>query len=194
MKTVLRFVVVFVVAAALAPALAQLYRPLVSPGRPHLLGDCHRRGSPDGARSHGLPDSRLASRAPLHRRPADAQVPRDLTLRNTIRDQPPDQSPILHRDHPSNLSGWPRFRPSLWPRFQASSTRSNTPDSHKRHAVGGAVGQGDKDLQGQEALLDPRLRPHNAATSAYAQRAPSGGIGDAQRVRIGTPGGCLELA
>ena len=39
-----------------------------------------------------------------------------------LRDQPPDQSPILHRDHPSNLSGWPRFRPSLWPRFQASST------------------------------------------------------------------------
>ena len=24
------------------------------------------------------------------------QIPRDLTLRNTVRDQPPDQSPILH--------------------------------------------------------------------------------------------------
>ncbi len=27
------------------------------------------------------------------------------------------------RDHPSNLSGWPRFRPSLWPRFHALPTR-----------------------------------------------------------------------
>ena len=26
----------------------------------------------------------------------DPQIPRDLTLRNTVRDQPPDQSPILH--------------------------------------------------------------------------------------------------
>ena len=33
---------------------------------------------------------------PRHRRPTDPQVPRDLTLRNTVRDQPPDQSPILH--------------------------------------------------------------------------------------------------
>jgi hypothetical protein len=32
------------------------------------------------------------------------------------------KSPILHRDHPPNLSGWPRSRPSLWPRFQAAST------------------------------------------------------------------------
>jgi hypothetical protein len=55
------------------------------------------------------------------------QIPRDLPLRNTIRNQPPDQSPILHRDHPSNLSGWPRFQPSLWPRFRASSTRCPVP-------------------------------------------------------------------
>jgi hypothetical protein len=36
-----------------------------------------------------------------------SQIPRDLTLRRTVRDQRPDQSPILHRDHPPNLSGWP---------------------------------------------------------------------------------------
>ena len=58
----------------------------------------------------------------IDRRPPDPQLPRDLPPRNPVRDKPPDQRPVLHRDHPSNLSGWPRFQPSLWPRFQASPT------------------------------------------------------------------------
>ena len=33
---------------------------------------------------------------PLDRRPTYPQIPCDLTLRHTVRDQPPDQSPILH--------------------------------------------------------------------------------------------------
>jgi len=59
---------------------------------------------------------------PRDRRPSNTQVPRNPPLRNAVRDQPPDQRPILHRNHPANLSGWPRFRPSQWSRFQASST------------------------------------------------------------------------
>jgi hypothetical protein len=57
-----------------------------------------------------------------HRRTPNPQLPSDLPPRNTIRNKPPDQHPILHQDHPPNLSGRPRFRPSLWPRFQASWT------------------------------------------------------------------------
>lgn len=40
---------------------------------------------------------------------------------------------IPHRHHPSNpnLSGWPRFRPSLWPRFQASSTRTSADEASR---------------------------------------------------------------
>jgi hypothetical protein len=32
----------------------------------------------------------------LDRRLTDPKIPGDLTLWNTVRDQPPDQSPILH--------------------------------------------------------------------------------------------------
>ena len=39
---------------------------------------------------------RSEANARVDRRPTDTQIPRDLTLRNTVRDQPPDQSPILH--------------------------------------------------------------------------------------------------
>jgi hypothetical protein len=66
----------------------------------------------------------LRSQRPINRRPADTQLPRDLPLRNTLRDQPPDQRPIFHRDHPTNLSGWPRFRPSLTLQIRPSPTES----------------------------------------------------------------------
>ena len=127
-------------------------RPMLRPQPPHVVpepGDRSRssrpaRRSPSPAspgcpqqhrphpRSNGVNDvgyrrplilrRPIRSHRPRHRRPPDPQIPRDLPLRNPIRDKPPDQRPILQRDHPSNLSGWPRFRPSLWPRFQASST------------------------------------------------------------------------
>ncbi len=58
----------------------------------------------------------------VHCCPPDPQLPSDPPPRNPIRDKPPNQRPVLHRNHPSNLSGWPRFRPSLWPRFQTPST------------------------------------------------------------------------
>lgn len=125
--------------------------PMLRPQQPHVVAEPADRPSPpnplrDHRRGHvrrrreQLSHRRLERRErrrhhrplvpwrpvrrqrPLDSRPADAQVPRDLALRNTVRNQSPNQSPILHRDHPSNLSGWPRFRPSLWPRFQASPT------------------------------------------------------------------------
>jgi hypothetical protein len=52
----------------------------------------------------------IRRQSPGNRRPADTKIPGDLPLRNPVRHQPPDQRPILHRDHPSNLSGWPHFR------------------------------------------------------------------------------------
>ena len=124
---------------------------------PDPLGD-HRRGHVRG-RDQQLPHRRLERRdrrrhrrplvprwplrghSPRDRRPSDTQVPGDLTLRNTIRHQPPDQSPILHRDHPSNLSGWPHFRPSLWPHFRASSTHA--PETTNRGADGVHTPRGD---------------------------------------------------
>ena len=48
---------------------------------------------------------------PIHRRsPEHPSLPSDLPPRNPVRDKPPDQRPVLHRDHPSNLSGWPGGR------------------------------------------------------------------------------------
>jgi hypothetical protein len=56
---------------------------------------------------------------PRDRRPPHPQIPRNLTLRNTVRNQPPDQSPILHKVHPSNLSGWPPFSPVAMTSFSS---------------------------------------------------------------------------
>ena len=47
--------------------------------------------------------------APSEGAAPDSQIPRHLTLRHPVGDQPPDQSPILHRDHPPNLSGVASF-------------------------------------------------------------------------------------
>jgi hypothetical protein len=59
------------------------------------------------------PDPPSPARSPTAERSA-AAAPR----------RPPaaDQRPVLHRDHPPNLSGRPRFQPSLRPQFRASST------------------------------------------------------------------------
>jgi hypothetical protein len=47
----------------------------------------------------------IRSHRPIARRPADTQLPRDLSPRNPVRDKPPDQRPVLHRDHPSICMG-----------------------------------------------------------------------------------------
>ena len=53
------------------------------------------------------------------------KIPQNLTLRNTIRDQPTHQRPILHSDHNQSV-GVASFSTALWPRFQASSTTCAT--------------------------------------------------------------------
>ena len=102
---------------------------------------------------------------PLDRRPTDTQIPCDLPLRNTVRNQPPDQRPILHRDHPSNLSGWPRFRPSLWPRFQASSTSRS---GHRAGHAGRGVPQSTIRVASRMRFLfrDKWIRPVHAVPGA----------------------------
>lgn len=64
------------------------------------------------AAAHGRPERRRIGRRWLFgggHQASTLQIPRDLTLRNTIRNQLSDQSLILHRDRPPNLSGWVPF-------------------------------------------------------------------------------------
>ena len=44
-----------------------------------------------------------------HRRPRDAQPPRDRRVRHLLRSEPPDQCPVLHSDHPSDGVGVSTF-------------------------------------------------------------------------------------
>lgn len=104
-------------------------QPVSRPQPPDVLAESGERTPPVDPlgghvqrRGHQLPHRRLERRErcrhrrPLvlwravgghrsrQRRPPDAKVPRDLTLRNTVRHQPPDQSAILDRDHAPDLS------------------------------------------------------------------------------------------
>jgi hypothetical protein len=69
---------------------------LVAKAAPLVTSDC-------AVEAYGLHEARVyrswahvQSRCTRHRRPPDPQIPRDLTPRNTILDQPPHQRPILH--------------------------------------------------------------------------------------------------
>lgn len=74
----------------------------------------HAGGSPLRSRSSGdtaasAPNTSTAAATNLA--VPYCKVPCDLTIRSTIRNQPPDQSPpILHRDHPVQSLWVARFR------------------------------------------------------------------------------------
>ena len=90
----------------------------------------------------------------------------DLPARNTIRDKPPNQRPILHRDHPPNLSGWPRFRPSLWPQFSNVADRVYLGDHEGRDVAGVARCSG-------RVQSGSRLRESLGAGPGVPQVSPS---------------------
>lgn len=112
----------------------------------------------------------------IDRRPTDTQLPRDLPLRNSIRDEPPNQCPVFHRDHPPNRSGWPRFRPSLWPRFQPSPTlESNLPRQHRGKRRGCRPGdlrfaRRDQDPRADHKPVEQRHAPSVAGILAARSR------------------------
>jgi hypothetical protein len=86
---------------------------------------------------------------------------------------PLEQRPILHRDHPTNLSGWPRFPASLRPRFQASSTTTST--MRWRFAP--------NMLRGQHRLRDPSWRRMHRRLTCRRHRHRHPGDGRPSTVR-----------
>ena len=109
---------------------------------------------------------------PRDRRPADTQLMCHLPLRNPVSHQPADQRPILHRDHPANLSGWPHFRPALWPRFRAAPTPDYPTDGSNRIEAISELPRG----YGEPHRLSPfwrRLAPYTSPVPVRRRRRRS---------------------
>ncbi len=144
---------------------------------------------------------------PHHPAPPNTHVPRNPSLRNTIGAQPPNQSPILHRDHPSNLPGWPRFRPSPRPHFRAQPTPARYTCSdrlgrtllapHEPPIYAGRVPTTQRTAHSRlpSESFASVWQPHSSQGNASAWRSRPGNLGaamqDQSRIRLHAP--CSRL-